>query len=249
MIDDAIKVLVVEDEEHIRKFININLKRNGFTVLEASSGEDALDVVRAFKPNVIILDIMLPGISGFEVCQRVRQEVPKTVIIMLTARGQDIDKITGLEIGADDYMVKPFNPNELIARIKTILRRVSNSNYGANDINSNINNDDHNSKSIYDRIISHNLVLDNKAQQFFKDDTEIELTPTEFSIVKVFMENPGKAISRDELLNVVWGRNYFGDMKTIDVYVRRIREKIEDNPSRPKYIETVWGRGYRWQAE
>ena len=187
MNDDLIKVLIVEDEEHIRKFININLKRNNFTVLEASSGEEALEVVRTLKPGVIILDIMLPGISGFEVCRRVRKELPNTIIIMLTARGQDIDKITGLEIGADDYMVKPFNPNELIARIKTILRRVTNnSNNGdANIIPSNCDNN----ANLPDKIVSHDLILDNKAQQLFKNDREIVLTPTEFSILNVFMQN------------------------------------------------------------
>ncbi|HOJ11206.1 MAG TPA: response regulator transcription factor, partial [Clostridiales bacterium] len=210
-----------------------NLKRNGFTVLEASSGEEALEMVKTYNPEIIILDIMLPGISGFEVCSRIRQDMPEIIIIVLTARGQDIDKITGLELGADDYMVKPFNPLELVARIKSILRRTGN------------NNDNNNE----DRLISQNFVMDNKAQRFFKDESEIELTPTEFLILKTFMENPGKAISRDELLNAVWGKNYFGDMKTVDVYIRRIREKIEDNPSRPKYIETVWGRGYRWQIE
>lgn len=229
---EEIKVLIVEDEEHIRKFININLKRSGFTVLESDTGESALEMVEKYKPKIIILDIMLPGIDGFEVCKRIRQNMSDIIIIMLTARGQDLDKITGLELGADDYMVKPFNPLELVARIKTILRRTGNS------INKN-----------EERITFKNLVLDMKSQRFLKDGVEIELTPTEFSIIKLFLQNPGKALSRDELLNSVWGRNYFGDLKTVDVYVRRIREKIEDNPSKPKFIETVWGTGYRWQAE
>ncbi|NSW92643.1 MAG: response regulator transcription factor [Firmicutes bacterium] len=233
---EGIKVLIVEDEEYIRKFININLKRNGFAVLESGTGEKALEMVEKFKPEIVILDIMLPGMDGFEVCRKIRHNMPEVIIIMLTARGQDLDKITGLELGADDYMVKPFNPLELIARIKSILRRTEN----------NFNNIKNNN---LDRIIFKNLVLDNKSQRFFKDEVEIELTPTEFSIVKMFLLNPGKALSRDELLNFVWGRNYFGDLKTVDVYIRRIREKIEDNPSKPKFIETVWGIGYRWQAD
>jgi DNA-binding response OmpR family regulator len=222
--------LVVEDEASIRKFIKINLERNGFTVIEADSGEKALEMVNSFNPQIIILDVMMPGIDGFEVCKRVREDMPGVIIIMLTAKSQDMDKITGLELGADDYMVKPFNPLELVARIRTILRR---SNMIVNTSAEIIN--------------FKNLKLDLKAQKFFKGDEEIELTPTEFSIIKVFMKNFGKAISRNELLNEVWGKNYFGDLKTVDVYIRRIREKIEDNPSEPAFIETVWGYGYRWQ--
>jgi DNA-binding response OmpR family regulator len=229
---EEIKVLIVEDEEHIRKFININLKRNGFTVLESESGEIDLEMVEKYNPTVIILDIMLPGMDGFEVCKKIRRSKPEVIIIMLTARGQDLDKITGLELGADDYMVKPFNPLELVARIKTILRRAGNIK----------NNND-------EQIIYKNLILDLKSQRFLKDGIEIELTPTEFSIIKMFLQNPGRALSRDELLNTVWGQNYFGDLKTVDVYIRRIREKIEDHPSNPRFIETVWGTGYRWQAE
>jgi DNA-binding response OmpR family regulator len=155
--------------------------------------------------------------------------MPELIIIMLTARGQDIDKITGLEIGADDYMVKPFNPRELTARINTVLRRMERS------------------KLPEDAPLEfRNLVMDLKSQKFFKDGAEIELTPTEFSVLKMFMSNVGRALSRNELFNSVWGKNYFGDLKTLDVYIRRIREKIEEDPSKPQYIETVWGYGYRW---
>jgi len=229
MSGESIKVLVVEDEASIRKFITINLERSGFTAFEADSGEKALKLVDICKPSVMILDIMLPGIDGFEVCRGVREVLPGLIIIMLTARAQDMDKITGLELGADDYMVKPFNPRELIARIRTILRRTEKRETEANT-----------------SILFKNLLLDMNAQKFFKNGQEIELTPTEFSILKVFMSNAGRALSRNELLNTVWGRNYFGDLKTLDVYIRRIREKIEDNPSSPQYIETVWGFGYRW---
>jgi len=223
------KVLVVEDEASIRKFIAINLQRSGFAVLEAETGEKALEMAMACKPEVMVLDVMLPGIDGFEVCAKLRDQMPELIIIMLTARGQDIDKITGLEIGADDYMVKPFNPRELTARINTVLRRIESSKMPDDE-----------------PLDFKNLVMDLKSQKFFKDNVEIELTPTEFAVLKMFMSNIGRALSRNELFNSVWGKNYFGDLKTLDVYIRRIREKIEDNPSKPKYIETVWGYGYRW---
>jgi DNA-binding response OmpR family regulator len=223
------KVLVVEDEASIRKFIAINLERSGFAVLEAETGEKALEMAKACKPEVMVLDVMLPGIDGFEVCARLRDEMPELIIIMLTARGQDIDRITGLEIGADDYMVKPFNPRELTARINSVLRRIERMKMPDDE-----------------PLVYKNLVMDLKSQKFFKDDVEIELTPTEFAVLKMFMSNIGRALSRNEIFNSVWGKNYFGDLKTLDVYIRRIREKIEDNPSKPKYIETVWGYGYRW---
>jgi len=229
MSEDKVKVLVVEDEESIRKFISINLKRSGFEVLEAETGEKGLEMAAAYKPGVMVLDVMLPGIDGFQVCAKLREEMPDLIIIMLTARGQDVDKITGLEIGADDYMVKPFNPRELTARIRSVLRRTERS------------------KMPDDApLVYKNLKMDLKAQKFFKDDKEIELTPTEFAVLKMFMSNVGRALSRNELFNSVWGRNYFGDLKTLDVYIRRIREKIEEDPSKPQYIETVWGFGYRW---
>lgn len=230
MSEDRVKILVVEDEASIRKFISINLERSGFSVLEADNGEKALAMAAAYKPEVMVLDVMLPCIDGFQVCTRLRAELPELIIIMLTARGQDIDKITGLELGADDYMVKPFNPRELTARIRTILRR-----------SERFRTADNTSLSYK------NLLMDLNSQKFYKDENEIELTPTEFSLLKMFMSNIGRALSRNELFNSVWGKNYFGDLKTLDVYIRRIREKIEENPSKPEYIETVWGFGYRWR--
>lgn len=228
MTEVRVKVLIVEDEASIRKFIAINLERSGFDVLEADTGEKALEVAKACKPEIMVLDVMLPGIDGFEVLKRLREEMPDLIIIMLTARGQDIDRITGLEIGADDYMVKPFNPRELTARIRTILRRTER-------------------KSSDETSLSYkNLLMDLNSQKFFKDGSEIELTPTEFSILRLFLSNIGRALSRNELFNSVWGKNYFGDLKTLDVYIRRLREKIEEDPSKPQYIETVWGYGYRW---
>jgi DNA-binding response OmpR family regulator len=226
------KVMIVEDEASIRRFIAINLNRNGFEVLEVESGEEALEHFKSLKPQVVILDVMLPGIDGFEVCQRLREIMPMVIIIMLTAKGQDMDKIMGLEIGADDYMVKPFNPLELVARIRANLRKT------------------HNTQFTKDARLSYlELQLDMAAQRFYKGKAEIELTPTEFAIMKVLLKYPGKALSRDELLNTVWGKNYFGDMKTVDVHIRRIREKIEDDPSSPRFIETVWGVGYRLRGD
>ncbi len=222
------RVLIVEDEASIRKFLAINLNRSGFHVMECESGEEALERVEQYLPEVAVLDVMLPGIDGFEVCQRIRSLMPEAVIIMLTAKGQDMDKIMGLELGADDYMVKPFNPLELIARINANLRKLNRPKLSNQDF-----------------IEFREIKLDLKGQRFYRGNIEIELTPTEFALMKVFMESPGKAFSRDEILNMVWGENYFGDMKTVDVHVRRIREKIEYNPSVPQLLETVWGYGYR----
>ena len=230
MNEGKIRILVVEDEASIRKFITINLERNGYVVFEADSGEKALELIKTDRPRVMVLDVMLPGIDGFEVCRKVRRDFPEIIIIMLTARGQDVDKITGLELGADDYMVKPFNPRELTARIRTILRRTENNGAEATTL-----------------FRHKNLLMDLNSQKFFKNNIEVELTPTEFSVLRILICNPGKAMNRNDLLNAVWGKNYFGDLKTLDVYIRRLREKIEDNPSSPQFIETVWGFGYRWQ--
>ncbi|AWZ47980.1 DNA-binding response regulator [Clostridiaceae bacterium 14S0207] len=224
------KVLIVEDEANIRSFVKIFLKNNGFNVFECERGEDALKIVTLEKPNIVILDVMLPGIDGFKVCEELRKQNKNIGIIMLTARGQDNDKIEGFETGADDYMVKPFNPKELLLRIKSLLRRVSEEDKEQEDA----------------CIISEPFKLDIYAQKLFKNDTEIDMTPREFLLMKTFMENPGKAFSREELLSTVWGWDFYGESKIVDVNMRRLRTKIEDNPSEPKFIETVWGKGYRW---
>ncbi len=231
MRDNKIKVLVVEDEASIRRFITLNLEMAGYEVGEAASGEEAVALLTAFLPDLVVLDLMLPGINGLEVCRHIRETMPDLLIIMLTAKGQDTDKIMGLELGADDYMVKPFNPFELIARIKAILRRRSRF---------------ETKRTAY---TYGNLHLDTVANKLLKNNTAVELTPTEYSLLKMFMENPGKALKREEMLNAVWGEDYFGDTKTLDVHIRRLREKIEDNPSQPQHIKTVWGSGYRWQPE
>ena len=223
-------ILLVEDEEHIRKFVRINLESEGFVVWEADSGEMGLEIARKESIDVVLLDIMLPGIDGFQVCQILREEVPDIGIIMLTAKSQDIDKIMGLEYGTDDYMVKPFNPKELVLRVKSLIRRM-----------------DHPSPKEVIEIIDGPFKIDKYSRKFFKYEKNIELTPTEFSIMKLFIESPGKAFSRDEILNLIWGEDFIGDSKIVDVNMRRLRSKIEDDPSEPKYIETVWGIGYRWR--
>lgn len=225
------KILVVEDEEAIRSFIKINLKRHNFEIIEAASGEEALEKIDD-TVDVALLDVMLPGIDGFEVCKTIRQQYSGMGIIMLTAKGQEQNKIEGLELGADDYMVKPFSPKELMARINALLRRISVAQEKKEE------NDKHITSGIF------TIMQDER--KLLKKGVEIELTPIEFALVKYFMENANKAIHRDEILNNVWGYNYVGDFKIVDVNIRRIRQKIEDDPSNPRYIEKVWGYGYRW---
>ncbi len=224
-------ILVVEDEITIRRFIVINLERNGYRVLEASTGEEALEIIWSERPDLVILDLMLPGIDGFEVCRRLRKNFADMAVIMLTARGQDTDKVLGLELGADDYVVKPFNPSELVARVRALLRRIR-----KRRLNDNI-------------LYTGPFQLDLNSQSLFKSGIEIDLTPREFNLIKIFMKNQNKAISRDDILNKAWGRDFMGDPKTVDVHVRRLREKLEDDPSNPKFLETVWGYGYRWREE
>ena len=223
-----LKILVVEDETAIRRFIKINLERQGVEVLDVESGEEGLDAFADFNPDIALLDVMLPGISGLEVAKRIRELDNNVGIIMLTAKSQDVDKILGLESGADDYMTKPFNPTELILRIKSLARRVE-------------------TKDVPDTLEDDVFKLDQNTRQFFKNGIYVELTPTEFAIMDLFMRNPHKAFSRDELLDLIWGRDFVGDSKIIDVNIRRIRSKIEDDASEPQYINTVWGLGYRYR--
>lgn len=219
------KVLIVEDENDIGSFMVRTLKRKGFDAIQVETGKEALRLVELEKPEVMLLDIMLPDIDGFEICKKVSKEHPDISIIMVTARGEDIDKIRGLELGADDYMIKPFNPMELVARIKAVIRRTSK-----------IDNSN--------EVIIGPFKIDYNSQKVYKNGETLELTPREFCLLKVFANNLNKALTRDEILNWVWGEDYVGDTKTVDVHIRRLREKIEDDPSCPKYIETVWGRGY-----
>lgn len=223
-----LKILVVEDETAIRRFIKINLERQGFDVVDVESGEEGLDAFLDFHPDIALLDVMLPGISGLDVAKRIRELDNNVGIIMLTAKSQDVDKILGLESGADDYMTKPFNPTELILRINSLARRVE-------------------TKDVPDTLEDDVFKLDQNTRQFFKNGVYVELTPTEFAIMDLFMRNPHKAFSRDELLDLIWGRDFVGDSKIIDVNIRRIRSKIEDDASEPEYINTVWGLGYRYR--
>lgn len=226
------KVLVIEDEQSISKFIKLVLQKQNFEVIQAFSGEDGLRKVTTENPVVVILDIMLPGIDGFKVCEILRKNYPSIGIIMLTALGQDVDKIKGLENGADDYMIKPFNPLELAARITSLIRRMSFSNNTSCDI-----------------LVSGEFKINLNSKTAYKNEKELNLTPKEFLLLKIFMENIGRSLSRDKLLDLVWGYNFVGDPKIVDVNIRRLRSKLEDDPSYPKYLQTVWGIGYIWKED
>lgn len=227
----AEKVLLVEDEIAIRKFTKINVEKAGFQVLEAGTGEDGVRIALEENPHVVILDVMLPGMNGFEVCDILRNEMPNVGIIMLTAKTQDVDRILGLEKGADDYMVKPFNPQELVLRIQSLVRRIKLT-------------DDDDKKS---QVLKYGpFELDSYSKRFTKDNKDIDLTPTELSLIKIFLENVNRAFTREELMQQAWGEDNKADTKIIDVNIRRIRSKIEDDAGRPKYLHTVWGVGYRW---
>ncbi|WP_195940331.1 cell wall metabolism DNA-binding response regulator WalR [Romboutsia sp. 1001713B170131_170501_G6] len=228
------KILILEDEIGIRSFVSINLKREGYEVIEAGTGQEALEKISK-EPDIklALLDVMLPDISGIEVCKFIRQNFDQVGVIMLTAKAQEDDKIEGFISGADDYMVKPFSIKELLVRVSALLRRVK--------------KDENLSKG--NEIVSDSFVLNLDKRKLFKDNEEIELTPTEFSIVKYLMKNSNQSLSRDQILNEVWGTNYLYDFKIVDVNIRRIRNKIEEDPSKPKYIQTVWGYGYCFRKE
>mgnify|MGYP002713434762 CR=1 FL=1 len=228
------KVLILDDEDSIRQFMKINLEYQGYETVEAATGEEALRLFEEENPAVAILDVMLPGISGFEVCEAIREKSPRTGIIMVSAKSQDIDKILGLERGADDYIIKPFNPQELILRVRSLMRRV---NLNAPKL------EEKNADTMSDGPFTLNLY----SKTFYKDQKEIDVTPTEFAILKNFIQNKGKAMTRDEIMAQTWGENYSNDTKIVDVNIRRIRAKIEEDPAKPQYIETVWGTGYRWK--
>ena len=224
------KVLVLEDEASIRGFIVINLRRAGYEVVEAESGEEALEKLQENSDvRVALLDIMLPGIDGFEVCRRIRASNSRIGIIMLTARSQEMDKVTGLMTGADDYVTKPFSPAELTARVDALFRRAG----GEAPVPTG-------------EIHQPPFLLNTRNRTLEKNGVRVKLTQVEYSIMRYFMENPGKALSREEILDTVWGRDYFGELKIVDVNIRRLRLKIEDNVQNPVYITTVWGYGYKW---
>lgn len=223
----AKKVLVVDDEKLIVKGIRFSLEQDGMEVDCAYDGQEALEYATNNKYDIILLDIMLPKMNGFEVCQQIREfsDVP---IIMLTAKGDDMDKILGLEYGADDYMTKPFNILEVKARIKAIIRRSS-------------SKENKESQKVYEY---DGLRIDIDSRRGYINDVEVNLTAKEFDLLELLMLHPNKVYGREELLNIVWGYDYPGDVRTVDVHIRRLREKIEDTPSNPKYIHTKWGVGY-----
>ena len=223
------KVLIMEDEENIRSFVVINLKRAGYQAVEAATGQEALDKLRE-NPDigVAILDIMLPDIDGFEVCRRIRATNKQMGIIMLTARTQEMDKVTGLMTGADDYVTKPFSPAELTARIDALFRRIGGDNSGDDEL-----------------LVQGPFVMNTRNHTLEKAGSRIRLTQVEYSILKLFMQNPGRALSREDILSGVWGREYEGELKIVDVNIRRLRIKIEDDTANPTYITTVWGFGYK----
>lgn len=226
------KVLILEDEVSIRSFVVINLKRAGYEVMEAGTGMEALEILKNNQDiGVAILDIMLPDIDGFEVCRNIRASDKKIGIIMLTARSQEMDKITGLMTGADDYMTKPFSPAELTARIDALYRRIGNDANGDGE-----------------ELSNGPFVLNVRNRTLDKNNTRIKLTQVEYAIMKLFMQNPGRALSREDILSAVWGRDYEGELKIVDVNIRRLRIKIEDDTANPVYITTVWGFGYKWGA-
>ena len=229
----AKKVLVVDDEKLIVKGIRFSLEQDGMDVDCAYDGEEALAMARANEYDMILLDIMLPKMDGFEVCQAIR-EFSDMPIVMLTAKGDDMDKILGLEYGADDYITKPFNILEVKARIKAIMRRT----YGPRE-----------KKEVSSVIVKGDLRLDCDSRRLFIHDNEVNLTAKEFDLLELLVKNENKVYSRENLLGLVWGKDYPGDVRTVDVHVRRLREKIETNPSEPKYVHTKWGVGYYYSQK
>ncbi|MBQ8532343.1 MAG: response regulator transcription factor [Clostridia bacterium] len=231
------RILIVEDEAAIREFEAINLKRVGYNVAEAGSGEEALDIydndVEGF--DIALLDISMPGMDGFALCKELRKRSETLGIIMLTARTQEMDKISGLMMGADDYITKPFSPTELLARVDSLYRRV----------------EMHSAKQAVassDDITLGEFTLNLRRRTLLKSGVNIELTQVEFQMIEYFFNNPDTALDRTDILNKVWGSNYFGEEKIVDVNIRRLRKKIEDNPSDPKRLVTVWGMGYKWNS-
>jgi DNA-binding response OmpR family regulator len=226
------KVLVLEDEPNIRSFVVINLKRAGYETIEAGDGEEALEQIKKHPDiRVALLDIMLPGeMDGFEVCRRIRAGNAQIGIIMLTARTQEMDKVTGLMTGADDYVTKPFSPAELTARVDALYRRAGGEPVRGSD----------------DEIVRPPFLLNTRNRTLEKNGQRVKLTQVEYSIVQMFLENPGKALAREEILDAVWGKDYIGELKIVDVNIRRLRIKLEDDPQNPAYITTVWGYGYKW---
>jgi two-component system alkaline phosphatase synthesis response regulator PhoP len=226
------KILIVDDEEHILELIKFNLENNGFKVICANNGNDALKLAKNEVPQLVLLDLMLPGIDGYDVCREIRrdQSISTMPVIMITAKGEELDKILGLELGADDYITKPFSVRELVARVKAVLRRT---------------------KTQYmDKIYNFdNIYIDFQKHEIVKDNKKVDLTLKEFELLQILVRNKGRVMTRDFLLDKVWGYEYVGETRTVDVHIRHLRQKIENDDKNPQYIETIRGIGYRFNYD
>lgn len=226
------KILIVDDEEHIRELIKFNLDKNGYRTICADNGLDALKMVKDENPQLILLDVMLPVMDGYDVCKEIRRDnsISSTPIIMITAKGEEFDKVLGLELGADDYMTKPFSIRELVARVKAILRRTRikpvDSSYSFGSVN-----------------------IDFEKHEVVRDGIKIDLTLKEFELLEILLKNKGRVMTRDFLLDQIWGYEYIGETRTVDVHIRHLRQKLEEDDKVPKYIETIRGIGYRFSSE
>lgn len=225
------KILIVDDEEHIVELLDFNLKNAGYETFTASDGIEAVKIAEEEKPSLILLDLMLPGMDGFDVCKEIRKnkEMKNTSIIMLTAKGEELDKILGLELGADDYITKPFSVRELLARVKAVLRRTSVSNIQESDV--------------YE---SKTLKVDFERHEVIVNGEKVDLTLKEFELLHILIKNKGKILKREMLLDKIWGYEYIGETRTVDVHIRYLRKKIEEDDKNPRFIETIRGVGYRF---
>ncbi|WP_026889154.1 winged helix-turn-helix domain-containing protein [Clostridium beijerinckii] len=225
------KILIVDDEEHIVELLHFNLLNAGYEVLSANNGIDAVKIAKSEKPSLLLLDLMLPGMDGFDVCKEIKRdaEMKKTSIIMLTAKGEELDKILGLELGADDYITKPFSVRELLARVKAVLRRTSSFNETEDDVYN-----------------SENLKVDFERHEVYVNDRKVDLTLKEFELLQILIKNKGRILKRETLLDKIWGYEYIGETRTVDVHIRYLRKKIEEDDKNPRFIETIRGVGYRF---
>ncbi len=223
------KILIVDDEDHIRELIKFNFINNGYKVIAAADGIEALELARKETPQLILLDVMLPGMDGYDVCKEIRRDhsISNTPIIMITAKGEELDKILGLELGADDYITKPFSVRELVARTKAVLRRTK--------------------PQQLDKIYKFgNITIDFEKHEILKNEERVDLTLKEFELIEVLIKNKGRVMTRDFLLDKIWGYEYVGETRTVDVHIRHLRKKIEEDDKNPKFIETIRGVGYRF---
>lgn len=223
------KIIIVDDEEHIRELLKFNLENSGYSTIYADNGIDALKLIKSERPQLILLDLMIPGMDGYDVCKEVRKDnnISTTPIIMITAKGEEFDKVLGLELGADDYITKPFSIREILARVKAVLRRTS------------VQNIDKSYKF-------GNVIIDLEKHEVIKDNLKVELTLKEFELLEILIKNKGRVLTRDFLLDKIWGYEYVGETRTVDVHIRHLRQKIEENDKSPQFIETIRGVGYRF---